>query len=217
MPGAWAARHGVRLEHGCCFAFLSETAMLKLSLAPISALRPPHVRPFHASVVCQHLVGPPDPVSHLRPVIYDDAPPPPPQTRHPYSLKEFTGDTREYQWKMQRQELDAHNHQFWKEVCVLLVECLSMPAHRRDHSIPLKSNTRFYAAKEAVLQSLPEETTPEQREVTLSDFYRRWVAQERKRSDDYGEEWRRRNWAAISLGARVQYEKFVSRIMHPFR
>ena len=77
MPGAWAARHGVRLEHGYCFAFLSETAMLKLSLAPISALRPPHVRPFHASVVCQHLVGPSDPVSHLRPVIYDDAPPPP--------------------------------------------------------------------------------------------------------------------------------------------
>ncbi|PIL24035.1 hypothetical protein GSI_13786 [Ganoderma sinense ZZ0214-1] len=95
---------------------------------------------------------------------------------------------------MQRQELDAYNHHFWKEC-----------------------NTRFYAAKEAVLQSLPEETTPEQREVALSEFYRRWVAQERKRLDDYGEEWRRRNWATISLGARVQYEKFVSRIMHPFR
>ncbi|KAM5532051.1 hypothetical protein V8D89_014302 [Ganoderma adspersum] len=167
--------------------------MLRLSRAPTLALGPSHVRAFHASVARQHLVGPPDPVSHLRPVIYDDAPPPPPQTRHPYSLKEFTGDTREYQWKMQRQELDAYNHQFWKE-----------------------SNTRFYAAKEAVLQSLPEETTPEQREVALSDFYRRWVAQERERLDDYGEEWRRRNWAAISLGAHVQYEKFVSRIMHLF-
>ena len=193
------------------WSILSRTTMLAHPLRP-------QVRHLHASLVRRHLVGPPDPISNLRPVIYDDAVPEHrTDVTHPYSLREFGGDTREYQWKMQRQELDAHNHQFWKEVCVLLVECLSMPAHRRDHSIPLKSNTRFYAAKEAVLQSLPEETTPEQREVTLSDFYRRWVAQERKRSDDYGEEWRRRNWAAISLGARVQYEKFVSRIMHPFR
>ncbi|KAI1795840.1 hypothetical protein LXA43DRAFT_989715 [Ganoderma leucocontextum] len=171
--------------------------MLRLPRALTSStlsLRHAHVRPFHPSAARQHLVGPPDPVSHLRPVIYDDAPPPPPETRHPYSLKEFTGDTREYQWKMQRQELDAFNHQFWKE-----------------------SNTRFYGAKEAVLRSLPEETTPEQREVALSEFYRRWVAQERKRLDEYGEEMRRRNWATIALGARVQYEKFVSRIMHPFR
>ena len=80
----------------------------------------------------------------------------------------------------------------------------------------LQSNTRFYAAKEAVLQSLPEGTTPEQREVALSEFYHNWVAQERTRLDEYGEEWRRRNWAAILLGARVHYEKFVSRIMHPF-
>ena len=80
----------------------------------------------------------------------------------------------------------------------------------------LQSNTRFYAAKEAVLQSLPESTTPEQREVALSDFYTRWVAQERTRLDNYGEEWRRRNWAQITLGARVRYEKLLSRIMHPF-
>ena len=66
------------------------------------------------------------------------------------------------------------------------------------------------------MQSLPEGTTPEQREVALSEFYHNWVAQERTRLDEYGEEWRRRNWAAILLGARVHYEKFVSRIMHPF-
>ena len=77
---------------------------------------PSHVRSLHASLVRRDLVGPPDPVSHLRPIIYDDAPPPPPRVRHPYSLGEFTGDTREYQWKMQRQELDTLNHEFWKEV-----------------------------------------------------------------------------------------------------
>ncbi|RPD66181.1 hypothetical protein L226DRAFT_609072 [Lentinus tigrinus ALCF2SS1-7] len=168
--------------------------MLRLLRASTPSFQPGHARCFHASLARSHLVGPPDPVSHLRPVIYDDAPPPPPpQVRHPYSLREFTGDTREYQWKMQRQEIDSFNHDFWKE-----------------------SNTRFYAAKEAVLQSLPEGTTPEQREIALSDFYHSWVAQERTRLDEYGEEWRRRNWAAILLGARVRYEKFVSRIMHPF-
>ncbi|KAI0748168.1 hypothetical protein C8Q80DRAFT_1170501 [Daedaleopsis nitida] len=169
--------------------------MSKLPRAPFSPCRPCHVRSFHASVARQHLVGPPDPVSHLRPVIYDDAPPlPPPPVRHPYSLREFTGDTREYQWKMQRQETDTFNHDFWKE-----------------------SNTRFYSAKDAVLQSLPEGTSPEQREVALSEFYTRWVAQERTRLEEYGEEWRRRNWAQITLGARVRYEKLLSRIMHPFR
>ena len=100
------------------------------------------------------------------------------------------------------------------------VVCLSILVHayspRRSSDLP-QSNTRFYAAKEAVLQSLPEENRPEQREVALSEFYRRWVAQERKRLDEYGEEMRRRNRATISLGVRVQYEKFVSRIMHPFR
>ena len=75
-----------------------------------------HVRSFHGSLVRADLVGPPDPVSHLRPVIYDDAPAPPSPTSHPYSLREFAGDTREYQWKVQRQETDAFNQAFWTDV-----------------------------------------------------------------------------------------------------
>ena len=77
----------------------------------------PQVRHLHASLVRRHLVGPSDPISNLRPVIYDDAVP---ERRtdvtHPYSLREFGGDTREYQWKMQRQQLDAYNHAFWTDV-----------------------------------------------------------------------------------------------------
>ncbi|KAJ8487891.1 hypothetical protein ONZ51_g3890 [Trametes cubensis] len=176
--------------------------MVRLPLSPPSSFlrssRPGHnhVRAFHASLSRKHLVGPPDPVSHLRPVIYDDAPPVrnAANVRHPYSLREFTGDTREYQWKMQRQELDAFNQAFW-----------------------LDSNTRFYAAKDAVLQSLPEETTPEQREAALSAFYARWVSQERTRQAEYNAEWRKRNWSTILLGARVRYQEFVARAMHPFR
>ncbi|OCH94942.1 hypothetical protein OBBRIDRAFT_788679 [Obba rivulosa] len=157
----------------------------------LNALRP-HSRLFHASAARAHLVGPPDPVSNLRPVIYDDAPPAP-SNMHPYSLTEFGGDVREYQWKMQRQELDAFNHTFWAE-----------------------SNSRFEAAKSAILSSVPESCSPEQRERALSEFYRGWVAQEGARQRAYSAEWRRRNWASIWLGARVQYEKLVSRLSHPF-
>ena len=78
-----------------------------------------HARAFHLTIPRNDLVGPPDPISNLRPVVYDDAPPPPPSAvRHPYSLKEFTGDTREYQWKILRQELDAYNYAFWTDVRV---------------------------------------------------------------------------------------------------
>lgn len=74
----------------------------------------------------------------MRPVIYDDAPPPPPPpVRHPYSLKEFTGDTREYQWKMQRQEIDEFNHKFWNEVCTFFP--FSGPP-LQEHSSPLHAS-----------------------------------------------------------------------------
>lgn len=77
-------------------------------------------RLFQSSAIRRDLIGPPDPVSHLRPVIYDDAPPlPPSEVRHPYSLREFKGDVREYQWKIQRQELDAYNQAFWTDVRLL--------------------------------------------------------------------------------------------------
>lgn len=91
-----------------------------------------HARQFHASALRAHLVGPPDPISNLRPVVYDDDEP---RTRtdvtHPYSLREFKGDTREYQWKMQRQQLDAYNHAFWKDVggIVSLLHHWLTPAH----------------------------------------------------------------------------------------
>lgn len=68
-----------------------------------------------------------------------------------------------------------------------------------------------------MLQSLPESGSAEQREHALSAFYARWVAQERTRLDAYNSEWRKRNWSTILLGARVRYQEFISRVMHPFR
>ena len=80
-------------------------------------LRP--LRHFHSSVRTSDYVGPPDPVSNIRPVLYDD----PSVTnaeplRHPYALDEFRDDsyTLEYQWKLHRQQLDAFNDAFWRDV-----------------------------------------------------------------------------------------------------
>ncbi|GJE86911.1 APOPT family protein [Phanerochaete sordida] len=146
-------------------------------------------RTFYASLPRNDLVGPPDPVSNLRPVIYDDAPAQSAPTAHPYSLKEFTGDTREYQWKVQRQELDAYHQKFWTD-----------------------SNTRFNAAVEARLASLPADCTPYEKELAMSDFYGSWLAQEQDGLRTYNAEWRKRNWDLIALEARVKYQKFMARI-----
>ncbi|OBZ75077.1 hypothetical protein A0H81_04266 [Grifola frondosa] len=68
------------------------------------------------------------------------------------------------------------------------------------------------AAKEAVLATLPESTSAEERDLALSDFYGKWLAQESSRQAAYTAEWRGRNWSTILLGARVQCQKFISRI-----
>lgn len=77
------------------------------------------LRPLHSSMPTGDYVGPPDPVSNIRPVLYDDPCPTNAESlRHPYSLDEFRDDsgTLEYQWKLQRQQLDAFNDSFWRDV-----------------------------------------------------------------------------------------------------
>jgi len=147
-------------------------------------------RSFHASSPARHLVGPNDPVSNLRPIIYTDIPTPlPSHAGHPYSLDEFTDvphdHTLELQYKLARESLDAFNHYYWTD-----------------------SNTRFEAAKQSVLASLPESATPEVHENALSEFFKKWVMQEKTRQDEYSNEWRKRNWENIMLAARVEYQRF---------
>ena len=82
------------------------------------ALKSP-LRHLHTTARAYNLIGPSDPVSNLRPVVYGDAPPAATQKlNHPYSLREFTGSAKDYdlQWKIQRQQLDAFNHAFWTDV-----------------------------------------------------------------------------------------------------
>jgi len=152
---------------------------------------------FHtSSQTCNHLIAPPDPISHMRPVIYDDAPLPSPPSllRHPYSLSEFMTGSQcqrgelELQLKLERQQLDAFHQNFW-----------------------LDSNTRFEAAKNAILASLPSSSIEFDREKALSEFYKQWCMQEANRTSDYTKEWRKRNSSLILLGVRVEYQKFTIR------
>jgi len=138
-------------------------------------------------------VGPPDPVSNIRPIIYDDQPPEDSahsksSPTHPYSLDEFEGNPSDYQWRIERKRLDAYNHAFWTE-----------------------SNSRFEAGKRAVLDGLPEGATPEYREAALSEFYKRWLTQEQPRLREYSSEWNRRNFGEIMLAARAAIRRFRSR------
>jgi Apoptogenic protein 1 len=96
-------------------------SMLGLGLRrpPSLALRP--LRLLHSSVPTANYVGPPDPVSNIRPVLYNDLSSRTAESpqQHPYSLDEFRNDsedTLEYQWKLQRQQLDAFNDAFWRDV-----------------------------------------------------------------------------------------------------
>jgi len=155
-------------------------------------------RLFHSTAYARHLVGPIDPISNLRPVIYEDDPSlssrsPTAQSsdnehlQHPYSLKEFTGDINDYQWKLQRQQLDAFDHLFWSD-----------------------NNYRYESAKAAVLDTLPENSTPENREAVLTEFYREWLVQETPRQKAYNAEWRKRHFNNILVAARSEYAKVLT-------
>jgi len=155
-------------------------------------------RNFHVSRQRHDLVAPPHPVSHLRPIIYGDASsqPAPTYLRHPYSLSEFStgtgstlGDHDELQFLLQRQQMDTFHHSFW-----------------------LDNNTRFYAAKEAILNSLPATATARDKEIALSEFYKQWVLQERELTEKYTKEWRRRNYDLILLAVRVQFHRLSTRL-----
>ncbi|KAL4067971.1 hypothetical protein V8B97DRAFT_2003970 [Scleroderma yunnanense] len=160
------------------------------------------VRTLHVSQKCQNLVGPNDPVSNLRPIIYTDTPNSPPKTQsevglnHPYSLREFSNEppspnhALELQYKLKREQLDTLNHSYWAE-----------------------SNTRFEAAKASVLSSIPDSASSETREHALSEFFKKWVVQEQDRQELYSREWRKRNFEVIVLGARIEYRRFKQRIL----
>lgn len=175
--------------------------------------RPPSLtlrslRLLHSSVRTCDYVAPPDPISNIRPILYDD---PARVTveplQHPYSLNEFRddSDTLEYQWKLQRQQLDAFNDNFWRDVRFSPLVSVSFVF------ICPQSNTRFEVAKADAMNNVSPHATAEQREERLGMFYRKWVLQEATRQVEYNAEWRRRNMEEIALSFRVSYHKLKAR------
>lgn len=168
-----------------------------MSLATATALRATtSLRLFHSTARVKYLVGPPDPISNIRPVIYHQEDPLSStsygeKVQHPYSLKEFTQveSAHDYQVNLQKAQLDAFDHAFW-----------------------INNNYRFEAAKAAVLDTLPEKATTQDREFVLSIFYRDWLIQESPRLEAYNKTWRRRSADIILLDARTQWTKLLSRI-----
>ncbi|KAL1757974.1 hypothetical protein FB107DRAFT_208157 [Schizophyllum commune] len=170
---------------------------MSLATAARAGARAPRLHRSLYTTPCRaNKIGPPHPISNLRPVIYSDAPPSTQRAMHPYSLHEFDEDpTRlrtnyDLQWKFARQDLDSFNHNFW-----------------------LDSNLRFEAARQQILAALPADAPTLDKEDALSEFYRHWVLQEGERLDAYTDEWRARNWDVIKLEWRVKWQRFKQRWM----
>ncbi|KAJ7111561.1 hypothetical protein C8R43DRAFT_903959 [Mycena crocata] len=161
-------------------------------ILPRPPLRSRCARFLHASRPLCDRVGPPHPISNMRPIIYDDeTPASTSRVDHPYSLHEFDPEPSspyKLQWKLQRQQLDEFHHSFW-----------------------LESNTRFERGKDEALSRLPSTATALDKERALSEFYRLWVIQEDSRTGAYTEEWRQRNKSSLILAARVACQKFTTR------
>jgi len=82
--------------------------------------------------------------------------------------------------------------------------------------ILLQSNLRFNAAKESVLEALPEPATAREKEEALSTFHKQWLNLEKARTDVYTQEWRSKNWQVIKLAARVELQNIQKRISGVF-
>ncbi|KAI0302175.1 hypothetical protein BC826DRAFT_987632 [Russula brevipes] len=132
--------------------------------------------------------------------------------RHPYSLDEFRNDadTLEYQWKLHRQQLDAFNDAFWRDVRLSFLTWRPR-CHGSFLTHSVQTNTRFEVAKAATVDGLPPHATAQQREEQLGEFYRSWVLQEATRQEEYNAEWRRRSMQEIKLAARVSFQKLKAR------
>jgi len=83
-------------------------------------------RLFHSTACVKHLVGPPDPISHIRPAVYHQEDPSSStsygdKVQHPYSLKEFTQaeGAQDYKVNLQKTQLDVFDHAFWINVTTI--------------------------------------------------------------------------------------------------
>lgn len=116
----------------CRYSPFTRTSTVVMQSSRISRTTTSHLRstfgrvsrPLHASACRHDFVAPPHPVSHMRPILYDDPPSQSPgqYLRHPYSLSEFkqevidTKNDLEFEYKVRRQQLDTFHQTFWLDV-----------------------------------------------------------------------------------------------------
>lgn len=126
---------------------------------------------FSRATASRASLGPPHPISNIRPFLNHDP--------RPSSSGEQAHE--ELQLRIEEQRLRSFNHDFW-----------------------LDTNTRFYEAKEKVLDYCKANnvSSPEDQEAELSKFYSQWCIQESERQAKYTTEWNRRNWLIIRLSLR---------------
>ncbi|KAG8855568.1 hypothetical protein FRB91_001989 [Serendipita sp. 411] len=157
-------------------------------------------RAFHAANKSKKiLVGPPHPISNIRPTLYDGLPDQTPTKG--YSPRDLSSheavDPDRFQLNLSMQRLDKFNHEFWAD-----------------------SNTRFHTMKEAYLNSrkgmLELATTPEERsrmeEDHLAEFYRLWVFSERPTQRRYNSQWLKYQYTLIWTTARMTLNRWIRKL-----
>ncbi|KAF8610234.1 hypothetical protein BDV93DRAFT_550071 [Ceratobasidium sp. AG-I] len=144
-------------------------------------------------VVNSTLVGPPDPVSNIRPVLRGTSTGDGIQIAHPYSVSEFSrSEVVGYSvLALHERHLETLNHSFWTDV-----------------------NTRFNAARQKILDSYPPASSPEGAtardaalEAELAAFYRSWLSKEDVRFRAYTMQYYTEQVRGIWLAFRSYWSK----------
>lgn len=134
-------------------------------------------------------VGPPDPISNIRPILRGNLTELGIQRAHPYSLSEFSRqDVIGYSPSaLHERHLETFNHSFWTDVRYFPT--------RRLNSLNFticQVNTRFSSARQKILDSHPPAASAKDAaardaalEADLAAFYRSWLAEEDARFRAY--------------------------------
>lgn len=175
--------------------------------------------PLPTTIPSVDLIGPPCPLSNLRPVYYaplfpsSHSPPSIKVNHHPYQLQEFGTPSsgaggggggegldklrrqlqaKDLEWRLMRYRLDAFNQQFWS-----------------------KTNTAFLLARDRYVASLPPSTSPSSsyttseqgvKDIDLSPFYAQHLQQTKQVYAAYNRElWKQQAsliWPSLKALAR---------------
>jgi hypothetical protein len=175
------------------------------------------VRLLHTTILRnQMLVGPPHPLSNLRPALYNGVRDDQPKT-NAYAPNEFqshvTINPDKFQLDNSLRSLDKLNHDFWAEVSVRFpIVTLVLT--------PNQSNRRFHQQRDAYVNThkgrLDAATSPEERaameEQVMNEFYGSWVQTMRPIQHEYTTTWLHGQYGGILTAARMTWRLWMGSI-----